>query len=112
MENNEGPLQTLLLHAEQYGKTSIELLKMKTIDKVVDVASTFISRTLLAIIAVFFALTLTIALSLWLGDVLGKTYYGFLVMASVYALVGLILFFFHPTIKSKMTNSILAQMLN
>lgn len=112
MENNTGPIESLLLQAEQYGKTSIELVRLKSIDKTTDVASTFFSRALLMIVVAFFTLTLTIAVSFWLGELLGKTYYGFLVMASVYAVVGLILFLCHPAIKARMANSILMQILN
>jgi hypothetical protein len=52
---------------------------------------------------------LTIAISFWLGDVLGATYYGFLVVASLYGLIGIILFSCHTLIKERMANFIILQ---
>ena len=112
MEAKANLIEPLLERAEQYSKTSFELLKLKSLDKTADVTSTLISRLLLIIVLSLFALTLNIAIALWLGDILGKNYYGFLVVASFYGLVGIILFFIHPLIKARINNSIIAQMLN
>jgi hypothetical protein len=112
METNTGPIESLLQHAEQYNKVSLELLKLKSIDKTADVASTVFSRFAQVIALSLFALTLTIAVSFWLGELLGKTYYGFLVVSSLYAVVGIILFLCHPIIKARIANSIIMQMLH
>ena len=105
-------IEPLLERVEEYGKTSFELIKLKSLDKTADVASALISRLLLAIVILFFALTLSIAIALWFGDLLGKNYYGFLVVSSFYGLAGIILFFIHPFIKSRVNNSIIKKMLN
>jgi len=112
MEAKANLLEPLLERVEQYGKTSFELLKLKSVDKTADIVSTLISRLFLAIVLSFFALTLNIAIALWLGDLLGKNYYGFLIVASFYGLIGIILFFVHPRIKVRVNNSIIAQMFN
>jgi hypothetical protein len=112
METSPGPIDSLVQHAEQFNKASLELIKLKAIDKAADIASTFFSRALLSIVVGFFAFTITIAISFWLGELLGKTYYGFLVVASVYGIVGFVLFLCHPAIKKSMTNSIITQILN
>jgi hypothetical protein len=112
METNPTPIESFLQRAELYNKASLELLKLKSIDKTADIASTFFSRALLTIILGFFILTLTVAISFWLGELLGKTYYGFLVVALAYGVVGFIIFLCHPLIKTKMANSIITQMLN
>ncbi len=112
MEIKETLFEPLLEKAEQYGKTSIELLKLKSIDKAADVTSTLTSRLLLVIVFSLFALTSTIALSLWLGDLLGKNYYGFLVVAAFYGLAAVVLFYIHPLIKTRVNNMIITQLLN
>ena len=112
MEAKANLIEPLLERAEQYSKTSFELLKLKSLDKTADVTSTLISRLLLIIVLSLFALTLNIGIALWLGDLLGKNYYGFLVVASFYGLIGIILFFTHPLIKARVNNSIITQMLN
>jgi hypothetical protein len=112
METQESFFEPLLEKSEQYWKTSFELYKLKTVDKTADVLSTMISRLLLIIIFSLFALTINIAVALWLGDLMGKSYYGFLIVASFYAFIGIILFFLRPLIKTQINNSIIVQILN
>ena len=110
MEAKVNLIEPLIERIEQYSKTSFELLKLKSLDKTADISSTLISRLLLVIVLSLFALTLNIAIALWLGDLLEKNYYGFLIVASFYGLTGIVLFFIHPRIKECLNNSIITQM--
>lgn len=112
MESKSNLLEPLLEKAEAYGKTSFELLRLKSLDKTADVASTLASRSLLTIVVVLFVITVNIGIALWLGDVLGKSYYGFLIVAACYGLAGVILLFIHPFIKTKVNNAIIKQLFN
>lgn len=112
MEPKTNFIEPLLEKTEAYAKTSLELLKLKALDKTADVAANLISRSLLIIVISFFAFTLNIAVALWLGDVLGKAYYGFLIVAACYALVAVILMVIHPSIKNKANNAIIRQLFN
>jgi hypothetical protein len=112
MESNPSPIELLLSTVEQHNKTTFELFKLKSVAKSADVASTLISHLAVLVAVSLFALTLNIAISFWLGELLGKIYYGFLIVASFYALVGIILLFLHSTIKARLNNSIIMQMLN
>lgn len=112
METKTSIFEPLLEKVEQYGKTNLELLKLKSLDKTADVTSTLISRAIVAIILSLFALTLNIGLAFWIGDLLGKNYYGFFIVASFYALIGIILCIIHPFIKARIQNSIIKQMFN
>jgi hypothetical protein len=112
MEATTSMLDPLLERVEAYSKTSIELLKLQSLDKTAAVTSTLISRLSFVIVLSFFTLTLSTGIALWLGEILGKSYYGFLVVASFYALTGVILFFLHTRIKASVNNSIITQMLN
>lgn len=110
METKANLLEPLLERGEVYGKTSFELLKLRSLDKTADLASTLASRSMFALIVSFFALTLNIAIALWLGDLLGKTYYGFLIVASCNALAGIVLLIIHPFIKSRINNAFIRQL--
>ncbi|MDZ7646172.1 MAG: hypothetical protein U5K54_02740 [Cytophagales bacterium] len=112
MDIKSGAIESLLARAEQYNKASLELLKLKSIDKTGDILSTLISRSFLTIAISFFLFTLTVAISLWLGELIGKSYMGFLIVTLFYALVGTALLLIHPKLKSKIYDSIIAQMLN
>jgi hypothetical protein len=112
MEAIENLIEPLLERAENYSKTSIELLKLISLDKTAEAASTLISRSLLVIVISLFAITLDIAVGFWLGDWLGKNYYGFLIVASLNGIIGIILYFLHPLIKARVKNSIIKQLFN
>ena len=105
-------IEPLLERAEEYGKTSFELLKFKTVYKTADVASTLISRVWLSIIVSLFVLTLNVGVALWIGDALGKNYYGFLIVALFYGFTGIVLYFMLPIMKERLHNSIVKHILN
>lgn len=112
METKVKLLEPLLEKAEAYGETSMELLKLKALDKTADITATLISRFLLSLVVLILVFTLNIAIAFWLGDMLGKVYYGFLVVAACYALAGIILLLIHPFIKTRIQNTLIRQMFN
>lgn len=113
MEQKISYIEPLFERAEEYGKTSYHLLKLKAIDKTTELASTVISRGIALCCLVFFVIVLSIGASLWLGELLGKSYYGFFCVAGFYALTYLILYYFlHDWIKEKISNSMIVKLLN
>ncbi len=112
MEPQTNLIEPLLEKAETYAKTSFELMKLKTLAKTADVSSTLLSRSLFILLVSFFAFAITIAAALWIGDVLGKNYYGFLIVAGFYAIASVILLIAHPSIKTSVNNTIIRQLFN
>ena len=110
MQAKASLIEPLLERVEEYGRSSVELIKLKSIDKTADISSTLASRLILMIVIVFCVIALNIAAALWLGELLGKNYYGFLVVGGFYAVVSIVLLFIHPLIKTRVNNSIIAQM--
>lgn len=112
MEYQENLIESLIEKGEQYGKTTLELIKLKAVDKSADVASTLISWVIVIVFTVLFFLILNIGIALWIGELLGKSYYGFFVVAGFYALLALIFGIFREQfIKKPMNNSIVSQVL-
>jgi len=112
MNAKDSLIEPLLEKAEEYGKTSFELLKLKSIDKAADVSSQVISRLVIGIVVLIFTIFLNIAIALWLGDLLGKIYYGFLIVAAFYGIIGIILFSVQPAIKKSVNDSIIKKVFN
>ncbi|MBL7882741.1 MAG: hypothetical protein JNL69_01630 [Bacteroidia bacterium] len=113
MEIKMNFIAPLFERAEEYGKTSYELFKLKAIDKIAEMVSTIVSRVYFMIALAMFATTLNIGISIWLGEMLGKVYYGFFCVAGFYSIIGIVLFFFlHRPIKNKVSNRIISQMIN
>lgn len=112
MEEQSGLIESLIEKGEQYGKTTIELLKLKTLDKSADVASNLVSWLIVGIFAVLFFLILNIGVALWIGEVLGKSYYGFFAVSGFYLLLALIFGIFRKQLIKKTVNeSIITQVL-
>ena len=112
MDVQSGSIESLIEKGEQYGKTTLELLKLKTLDKSADVVSNLVSWLIVFIFAVLFFLILNIGVALWLGELLGKSYYGFFVVSGFYAILALIFGIFRKQIvKNPVNNSIIEQVL-
>jgi fatty acid desaturase len=94
MEDNSKLLETLLDRATDYGQTSLELIKLKALDKTTDVISSLIPNSVVFVLFASFILFLNLGLALWLGEILGKIFYGFFVVAGFYAVTGIIIHFF------------------
>lgn len=111
MEQNTLLIEPLLDRFKDYGKTSLELVKLRSVDKTADLLSMLISRLLYILTIVISLITFNIAISLWLGNIMGKTYDGFLVVAAFYAVVALILYLMQPSIKARVNDSIIRLMI-
>ena len=100
MEENGKLIESILEKSAEYGKTTFELVKLKALDKTTDeVSSLFPSSIVLTLISIFM-LFLNFGLALWLGEILGKIFYGFFVVAAFYGITGFVLhFFMHKWLK-------------
>jgi len=113
MENTLNRMESLFEKAEDFGKTSFELYKLKTISKTAEVVSTFVSRGAVVIVLSMFLVFASIGLAFWLGDLLGKTYLGFFCVATFYIVLGGVLFYLlHQFIKRQISNSIISAVFN
>jgi hypothetical protein len=92
MENKTTTIEMLFDKAEDYTKTTIELVKLNAVDTTADVLSSLLSRLAVSIVFVTFVLFVNIGLSLWLGELLGKEYYGFFIVSTAYLLLSVVLY--------------------
>jgi len=105
------PIETLFEKAEDYSKTSLELFKLTAIDKSADVVSSLAVQFAIFMVGAVFTLVVNIGIAMWLGELLGKPYYGFFVVAIFYIVVIALLYIFrHEWIKTPVSNSIITQM--
>ena len=105
-------MKALFEKAEQYVRTSVELLKLKAIDKAADTISTIVSRLAMVIFIIFFLFIFSIGIALYLGDLLGKAYFGFFIMAGFYMLLGILIKIFGDTwLKVPVFNAIIKKAL-
>lgn len=113
MDEKTSFIDPLFEKVEAYGKSSFELFKLKALDKTASIVAKLVSRAIVILFLVLFILTLNIGIALWLGDILGKSYYGFFCVAGFYALVIIILYaFMGKYIQRKVNQVIISQILN
>lgn len=112
MEDKAKSLESLLNSATEYGKTTIELVKLKALDKTSDVVSSVVSHYVVLIILSSFMLFLNLGIAFWLGEILGKIFYGFLIIAGFYLITGVIIYFLmYKWLKKLVCNYVIKQML-
>ncbi|WP_406842999.1 hypothetical protein [Flavobacterium soyae] len=114
MEPNATTNENLNIYerAENYTKTSLELLKLKTVYSVADGVSSLASKIAVGVVVAFFTLFLNVGLSLWIGKELGEYYFGFFIMSLFYLIAAIILHkMHHRLIKTPIGNSIVSSIL-
>jgi hypothetical protein len=113
MEKPKELIEKLIEKGEDYGKTTLELMKLKTIDKSSDMISNLISWLIVILVAILFFTLLNIAIALWLGGIMGQPSYGFFAVSGFYAFLTLVFLIFRKQlIKKPVNNSIVKQLLD
>jgi len=111
-DDNAKLIESLLERVTYYGKTTYELVKLKALDKTTDAVSSFIPHSFVLALIAIFMLFANLGLALYLGEIFGKVFYGFLVVAAFYGIMGMIIhFFMHKWIKKLVSNYIIKQLL-
>ena len=112
MQDQAKMIETLLEDATEYGKTSLEIVKLKAVDKSSEVISSLVFQTILFVLAISFIVFVNLGLAIWIGKLLGQLYLGFFVMAAFYLIAGLIYYsFFQKEIKKQVSEYIIKQFL-
>lgn len=109
---NQSNIESLFSKASDYLETRVELFRLKTIDKTSEVVSSVASKAVLMLFATFFMLLLSMGTAFWLGDLLGKTFYGFFIVAGFYLLTGFLIYAFRRKwLKDPVSNLIIRKTL-
>jgi hypothetical protein len=112
MKNYEVHIESLFGKAEDFTKTTLELLKLKAIDSSADFVSFLVVKLVLFSFICLFIIIANIGVALWIGDLLGKSYYGFFLLAACYALIlSLLPSYLYQWVKVPISNFIIAQLL-
>jgi len=105
-------IKTLIDKSKDYLETKIELTKLKTIDKSADILSTVVVTVSMLFISVLLILFISLAVALFLGQMLGAYHYGFFIMAEFYAIVLLLIYVKREKwIKTPIANELISKML-
>lgn len=92
MENQSSPVESLIDRVKSYVETRIDLLRLKAIDKSSSFLSLLISMIVVILVSFISIMMLSVGIALLLGDLLGKSYYGFFIVGGLYLIAGLVLY--------------------
>jgi hypothetical protein len=94
METPVSLIESLFERVEAYGKTTYELSKLKLLETTTNVVTALVPRLSVFLMISLFALAFNIGIAMFLGELLGKSYYGFFIVAGFYLVTGIVLHFF------------------
>ena len=92
MENDPTAVEDLFYKLKDYGETTVELLKLKAIDKISGFASAIIVSIVLIVLFFLILICISTGLALLIGAWLGKAYWGFFIMGLLYIIIGLFIY--------------------
>ena len=112
MDNKTSTIEMFFGRAEDYTRTTVELAKLNAVDTTADVLSSLLSRLAVSIVFVMFIFLINIGLSLWIGELLHNTYYGFFIVSGFYLLISIVLYINKDKwLKMPISNFIIIKML-
>jgi hypothetical protein len=91
LEEEKTKIEDLVDHLKEYMSTSFEIVKLKAIEKGVTVASSTAAVMVSSVLFLFSLLFLSAGLALYLGNALGNSFYGFLIVGGIYLLLGIVI---------------------
>ena len=113
MNNPATSIELLLEKAENFGKTSLELYRLKLLDKSTEAISQLITHLLVFMVVALFVFFISIGCSLYIGAYWGNNYYGFFAVGGFYLILALVIYAFRISlIKLPINNALIAQLEN
>ena len=113
MENQTTPVESLIDSVKSYVETRIDLLRLKAIDKSSSFLSLLISMIVVILIGFISLMLLSVGIALLLGEWLGRSYYGFFIVAGLYLITGLVLYSSRDKLlKSPIANSMIKKLMD
>ena len=103
---------TIFDQAEEYIKTSMELYTLRVTGKVAKIISTLVTQLVIGVLAMIVIFMLSMFLAFWIGDLMGRSYLGFLIIGGVIGVVTWILFLMRDKlIRKPVMNDIISEIL-
>jgi hypothetical protein len=101
-------IENLISKAGDIAETKAELWKLRAAGKISETVSSLISIIVIFILSIVAITVVSIGIAFWIGLEMGKTSYGFFVVGSFYAFVGLLAYVFRSQwIKKPLSNMII-----
>jgi len=90
MDETFSRMDDLVNDIKDYINVKLDALKLSVAEKISRIAAAIIAGFVVAVAVLFFVVFISIALGFFLGEILGSTWLGFLIVGGIYLLVGLV----------------------
>jgi hypothetical protein len=105
-------VEVLIEKAGDYLETRFDLLKLRAADRSADIISSFASKLIVLLVMSVFFIILNIGIAIYVGELTGKLYYGFFIVAGFYFIAGLIFYQMrHRWLKNPFADKLVQKML-
>jgi len=94
-------IKSIFENVHNYVEARLELYKISLFEKGAKIAADLITAAILGVCAAFFLIFLSVGIALILGNWLGGAYIGFLIVAGVYLIIGLVIYLRRKSILQK-----------
>lgn len=91
MQEEPTDIDILLSDAGDFVETKAALWKLKTIERLADVSGELVAGLAMIGLTCFVIILFSIGVALWVGELLGKSYYGFFAMGGLYVIIALVM---------------------
>lgn len=113
MENKATSVEELFEKLRDYADTRVDLLKLKSINKVSGFMSSLIASLVVVVLLCSVLLCLTIGIALLIGSALGATFWGFFIVGALYLIIGLVLYSKRgKLIKTPISNKLIKELID
>ena len=89
---DKSKIEHIYERVEQYVLTTVELYKLKALQKLAETATSIVTSLMMLIFGLLFLLFVSIGLAVYLGEVLGKMHFGFMIVAGIYLVFAIIIY--------------------
>ncbi len=111
MESNPTNVEELFQKLKEYAEVQLDLLKLKSINKVSGFMSSVVTMIILIALFSTVVLCITIGAALLIGRWVGSGYGGFFIVAGIYLITGLVIYSMRgKLIKSKISNKLVEEL--
>ena len=111
-DTNSSTVKDLAEQARDYIDTSVQLAKLKAVNKVSSVASSLVSIIVMPLLILVAIILLSVGFSFWLGKILGAYHYGFFITGAFFIVLIILIYKFRDKwLKMPVANSLIENIL-
>ena len=113
MEHQASSIENLFEKTGDYLETRMELFKLKAVNTTSEITASILTKFIVGMVISLIILMLNVGIAIWIGDELGKIYYGFFIVSGFYIIVAILMYAFRRSwIKKPLNDMLINKMLN